>query len=348
MNTVSLPPENEMWDAFVTRDSAYEGIFVTGVTTTGIFCRPTCSAKKPLREHVEFFGRPGDALEAGYRPCRRCRPMEEAGRHPIWIRELLEAVEVDPSRRWRDRDLEDMGLSPSRVRRWFQKHHGMSFHAYSRCRRLGNALGLIREGNDVTRAAFSVGYESLSGFNEAFRKWVGEPPTGTDAPVCTVTRITTPLGPMVAAELEDRLVLLEFTDRRMLPSQFQTLARRTGCVYVPGTGATLAGVAAWLESYFEGEPFGLTPRCHTPGTEFQETVWTELRRIPVGSTVSYAELAQRIGRPAAVRAVARANGDNRVAIVTPCHRVIGSDGTLTGYGGGLWRKRALLELEGAL
>jgi len=348
MNTPTLPPEPEMWTAFVDRDAAYEGIFVTGVTTTGIFCRPTCTARKPRRENVEFFGACSEALHAGYRPCRRCRPLQEAGADPDWIRALLDAVDRDPSRRWRDRDLEEMGLSPSRVRRWFQKRHGMSFHAYSRSRRLGNALGLIREGKGVTRAAFAVGYESLSGFNEAFRNWVGDPPTATDAPICSVTRITTPLGPLVTAELDGRIVLMEFIDRRMLPTQFRTLTRRTGCLFVPGSNGILERAAEWVEGYFGGEVLPPEPPCHTPGTPFQETVWAELRRIPSGSTVSYADLAERIGQPAAVRAVAKANGANRVAILTPCHRVIGSDGTLTGYGGGLWRKRALLKIEGAL
>ena len=115
-----------MLEAFLTRDSSFDGIFVTGVHTTGIFCRPTCPARKPLPENVSFFPKPHDALLAGYRPCRRCRPMEPEGTPPVWLRPLLDDLESDPTRRWTDADMRDRGLSPERVRRWFKKHHGMS------------------------------------------------------------------------------------------------------------------------------------------------------------------------------------------------------------------------------
>jgi AraC family transcriptional regulator of adaptative response/methylated-DNA-[protein]-cysteine methyltransferase len=162
MITTELPPHDEMLTAFLSRDPGYDGVFVTAVATTGIFCRPSCTARKPRPENVEFFPTNRDALLAGYRPCLRCRPLEPAGAVPSWVREMLTEIENDPTRRWTDQDLRDRGLHPDRVRRWFQHHHGMTFHAYHRARRLGLALGRIRHGSDVTSSAFDHGYDSLS------------------------------------------------------------------------------------------------------------------------------------------------------------------------------------------
>ena len=210
------PTADAMYAALKDRDPAFEGVFVVGVRTTGIFCRPTCPARKPRRENVEFFVRLTDALGAGYRPCLRCRPLERAGTPPEWLRGLLAAVEADPGARWRDADLQARGLDPARVRRWFQKEHGMSFHAYQCSRRLGHALRLIQSGADRTATGFAAGFESTSGFRAAFRRWFDTPPgRGRDTRVLQVTRITSPLGPFLAAATADALCLLEFTDRRI-------------------------------------------------------------------------------------------------------------------------------------
>jgi AraC family transcriptional regulator of adaptative response/methylated-DNA-[protein]-cysteine methyltransferase len=328
------------------RDASYDGVFYTGVKTTGIFCRPTCPAKRPRPENVEFFATAQDALLAGFRPCLRCRPMEPRGERPPWLKPLLEEVERDPSRRWRDRDLRARGLDPLRVRRWFKSNHSLTFQAYSRARRLSTALGRIRNGDDVTGAAFASGYESLSGFHEAFRRLLGSSPTtARGSALLAVTRIPTPLGPMVAAADERALFLLEFADRRMLETQLRTLRRRLGCAFAPGTNAVVDRTARELAEYFAGKRRRFEVPLEVPGTPFQKSVWDRLARIPSGETLSYGALAKGLGRAAAVRAVAKAVGDNRIAILVPCHRVVGSDGNLTGYGGGLWRKRRLLELE---
>jgi len=336
-----------MLAAFLARDAAYDGVFVTAVRTTGIFCRPTCPARRPRPENVDFYVTSRDALAAGFRPCRRCRPMEPAGVTPEWLAPLLEAVDAEPERRWTESDLRERGLDPDRVRRWFQKEHGMSFHAYGRARRLGLALGRIQHGSEVTDAAFDTGYSSLSGFNEAFRKLLGEAPKAASGRrLVTLTRVLTPLGPMLAGATEEALCLLEYTDRRMLETQLKRLRRALDCAFVPGANSVLDRFARELDAYFAGSLKRFETPLDTPGSEFQQSVWRELLRIPYGKTTSYLDVARAIGRPSAVRAVASANGDNRIAIVIPCHRVIGSDGKLTGYGGGLWRKQRLLDLEG--
>ena len=336
-----------MLAAFLGRDTSYDGVFVTAVSTTGIFCRPTCPAKKPRPEHVEFFSSAREALLHGFRPCRRCRPMEPQGTPPEWLAPLLTEVETDPSRRWRDADLRTLRLEPGRVRRWFLTHHGMTFQAYSRARRLSAALGQIRNGTEVTEAAFASGYDSLSGFNQAFRQVLGDNPTRTkNAPVLTIARIPTELGPMVAAADERALMLLEFADRRMLETQIKTLRRRLGCVFAPGSNPVLERATQEFAEYLAGERRRFTVPLATPGTDFQKAVWERLERIPYGTTVSYSSVARDLRRRAAVRAVARAVGDNRIAVIVPCHRVVGANGDLTGYGGGLWRKKRLLEIEG--
>ncbi|CAN5619461.1 trifunctional transcriptional activator/DNA repair protein Ada/methylated-DNA--[protein]-cysteine S-methyltransferase [soil metagenome] len=342
-----LPDATEMYRAFLERDSRYDGIFLTGVTTTGIFCRPSCPARKPARANVRFFASTAAAEASGFRACLRCRPREPAGRPPEGIERLLGEMEESPSLRLRDRDLRARGLDPSAVRRWFKRHHGVTFQAWQRARRLGGAIAELGRGGEITGAAFGSGYDSLSGFTEALRKLTGRPPSASrDAVVVHVARILTPLGPMVAGTLGDAVCLLEFADRRMLPTQLRTLEDRLKCVFVPGETPAFRKLTLELEAWFDGKLHAFSTPIHMAGTPFQEAAWAELLRIPRGTTRSYAEQAAALGRPTAVRAVARANGANRIAIVVPCHRVVGSDGRLRGYGGGVARKRALLALEG--
>jgi AraC family transcriptional regulator of adaptative response/methylated-DNA-[protein]-cysteine methyltransferase len=337
-----------MLEAFLGRDAAFDGIFVTGVRTTGIFCRPTCSAKKPLPDNVAFFGTPREALLSGFRPCRRCRPLEPVGVTPGWLRPLLDEVESDPARKWTDQDVRSQGLSPERVRRWFKQHHGMTFQAYNRARRLGAALGQVQVGSAVSRAAFEVGYDSLSGFQEAFRRYFGDSPTKLDgAVVARVCRVSTPLGPMLVGATDEAVCLLEFVDRRMLPTQIDRIRRRLGAVFVPDRSELIDRVESDIDAYFAGELRDFALPVALCGTAFQEHVWAALREIPYGETRSYSDLAKLVGRPRAVRAVGRANGMNALAVIVPCHRVVGADGKLVGYGGGVWRKRRLLELERA-
>jgi AraC family transcriptional regulator of adaptative response/methylated-DNA-[protein]-cysteine methyltransferase len=348
MNALELPARDEMLAALMARDSAYDGVFVAAIRTTGIFCRPSCTARKPDPRNVRFFPSPGEAQAAGFRPCLRCRPLEIAGQTPVWIAALLREVEADSARRWTDADLRARRLNPDRVRRWFLQHHHMTFHAYARARRLGLALGRIQGGDAVIASALDHGFDSLSGFNDAFRRLFGNAPTrlGGMRPLA-VRRVATPLGTMVAAAGDGGLYLLEFDDRRMLETQITRLRQRLDVTLVPGTHPVLDQTQRELDEYFAGVRRTFTLPLATPGTPFQQRVWQRLLAIPHGATRSYAEIARAIGQPEAGRAVARANGDNRLAIVIPCHRVIGADGKLTGYGGGLWRKQRLLDLERA-
>lgn len=342
----TLPPAEEMYRALLVRDTRYEGIFITAVRTTGIFCRPACPARKPARRNVEFFRSVEEALASGYRPCKRCRPLEPRGGTPDFVRRAITTVDQEPWRRLRDLDLRDRGIDPVKLRRWFNEHHGMTFQAYQRARRLGKALTELADGTRIARAAYGNGYESLSAFQQALRKVTGRSPSmSRETPIVFLSRVATPLGPMVLGTTRTAVCLLEFSDRRMLETQLRRLVRRLDCVYVPGPNDVGIRLAGELASHFEGASQRFRTPIVTPGSQFQKRVWNALRAIPYGETRSYAEQARVIGAPGAVRAVARANGDNRIAILIPCHRVVGADGALTGYGGGLWRKRWLLDHE---
>jgi AraC family transcriptional regulator of adaptative response/methylated-DNA-[protein]-cysteine methyltransferase len=332
--------------AFMASDTGYDGIFYTGVRTTGIFCRPSCRARKPLPSNVEFFGSIREALFAGYRPCRRCQPTVSVGSTPEWARRLLAAVEAEPERRLRDADLHQFGVEPARARRFFLEHYGMTFQAYCRGRRLSGALRQLREGESLDDVALGTGWESHSGFRDAFAKTFGVAPgRGRDTAAIVTTVLDTPLGTMIAGATDAGLCLLEFTDRRMLEAQITRLRGLLKQPLVPGEHGHLSHTREELQRYFEGTLQAFTVPLVFRGTPFEERVWRELMRIPYGETVSYARMATRVDAPGAQRAVGRANGMNRIAVIIPCHRVVNSDGKLGGYGGGLWRKHWLLALE---
>jgi AraC family transcriptional regulator, regulatory protein of adaptative response / methylated-DNA-[protein]-cysteine methyltransferase len=334
------------YEAFLNKDSACEGVFIVAVKTTGIFCRPTCNARKPKSKNVIFYDTAKEALQNGFRPCKLCKPLEEPGKTPKYVHEVLEELRKHPHKRIRDYELRQKGIEPAQIRRWFKKNHNLTFHSYQRMMRINDAFTKISSGDPVTEAAFESGYNSLSGFNDSYQSIFGDSPSKTrDKNVINMTRISTPLGPMFAGATSKGVCLLEFTDRRMLETEFKDLRRLFKAVILPGTNQHIKQLEKELGEYFKGERKSFTVSLDTPGTDFQESVWQALLRIPYGKTASYKKQAVKIKRPKAVRAVGKANGDNRVSIVIPCHRVIGEDGTLTGYGGGLPRKKWLLNFE---
>ena len=340
-------PRLEMERAFFSRDVGYDGLFFAAITTTGIFCRPSCPAKKPLPENVVYYAAAADALFSGYRPCKRCAPLASAS-DPVWVGELVAEIERDPTRRIKEGELRERGLDPATVRRRFAARFGLSFNAFQRARRLAAAFEDIKDGSALDDVVLDHGFESYAGFREAFSKLFGSPPGAVARGKADFVRIAwleSALGPLVAGATDRGIALLEFSDRRMLEVQSKTLTRRLDLPVVPGRNALLDRLEAQLGEYFAGRRREFDLPIVEPGTPFQEKVWSALRTIPCGATWSYADLAKAIGEPKAVRAVARANGMNRVAILVPCHRVIGADGGLGGYGGGIWRKRVLLDLE---
>jgi AraC family transcriptional regulator of adaptative response/methylated-DNA-[protein]-cysteine methyltransferase len=258
----------------------------------------------------------------------------------------MEDVERRPTARITDGDLSARGVDPATVRRYFRRNYGMTFQAYARSRRLAGALHQIREGQPLDLAVSESGFDSHSGFRDAFIRTFGATPGQSRDKNCLfLTRLKSPLGPLVAGATEEGVCLLEFVDRRMLETQLATVRKLFDRPVAGGMNPHLRLLERQLDSYFAGELKEFTVPLVYPGTPFQQRVWKRLLQIPYGETRSYEDLAIDVGVPDGQRPVGRANGQNRIAIVIPCHRVIRKDGHLCGYGGGLRRKEFLLELE---
>lgn len=340
--------KKEYYQALLKKDSDYEGVFFVGVKTTGVFCRPTCPARKPKLENCEFFENAEQALLASYRPCRRCKPLSHPKEISPLIEMLVKAVEESPEKRWKDKDFAKICKDASTARRQFKKRFGMTFVQYARARRMGIAMKQIREGDTVTYAQLSTGYESGSGFRDAFSQILGKAPAKLGSTnVLKAHWIDTPLGPMLAVADEEALYLLEFVDRRGLEKEMERLRKKSKLPLIPGQNKIITSIEQELRAYFAGKLKEFKTPLFLLGTPFQKRVWEELQKIPYGETRSYADIARSIGHPTAFRAVARANGTNQICIVIPCHRVINSSGELGGYGGGIARKKRLLALENA-
>jgi AraC family transcriptional regulator of adaptative response/methylated-DNA-[protein]-cysteine methyltransferase len=335
-----------MYQASLNKDTSFEGVFFTAVKKTGIFCRPSCTARKPKIENVDFFKTSKECILKGYRPCKICKPLEKLNETPISIKQLIDELTENPGVKFKDYDLIQRGVKPSQVRRWFIKNHGITFQAFQRMFRINSAFKKIQHGESVTETAFDTGFESLSGFGDSFKTIFGVSPKNSKIKkLIDLKRIETPLGTMYACAVEEGICLLEFTDRKMLETEFKTLAKLLNATIIQGNNKHFKTLESQLSEYFEGKRKEFTVPLFPIGSAFQKSVWKALSQIPIGKTKSYKEQATLIGKPEAIRAVANANGMNRISILIPCHRVIGSDGQLTGYGGGLWRKQYLLELE---
>ncbi len=332
--------------ALLNKDAQFDGSIFFAIKTTGIFCRSICTARKPKRENVRYFDTAREAINAGFRPCKICAPLDYPDDIPPAYRDLMALVTADPPVRLQDWQIRGRGVEPETLRRWFKKRYGMTFQAFSRTSRLSKAFDAIRCGTKVVDAGLAAGFESLSGFGAAAKKISGTGPTGAaEAGVLLVSRFETPLGTMVAGDWNGRLCLLEFADRRALEREVADLERLLKVPSRPGHTDLHAMAEKQISEYFKRERKLFDIPLETPGSDFQKSVWKILMAIPYGETRSYRDQAAALGRPQAVRAVANANGQNRMSIIIPCHRVIGADGSLTGYGGGLPRKKSLLELE---
>ena len=333
------------YKALIERDSSFEGVFVVGVKTTGIFCRPTCPAK-PKMENCEFFPSPNEAMLNGYRPCKVCKPLEKQGNPSDGIKLLLKRLEENPTIKIKDSDLISMGLEPNQVRRWFIKNYKQTFHAYQRMYRANNAFQRVQDKENVTDIANDSGYESLSGFGSMFKNIIGtSPQKSKDKRIVNITYIETDLGLMVAAATDKGICMFEFADYKLIDLELRQLSEIFKAPLVQGDNPHFLVLRNQLDEYFSGERKIFDVPLDLAGTEFQKKVWLSLLQVPYGHTSTYGKQAELLGIPSSVRAVANANGKNKISIVLPCHRVIGSNGSLTGYGGGMWRKKKLLEFE---
>jgi len=334
--------DDAAWAAFEARDRAFEGRFIVAVTTTGIYCKPTCPARRPLRENVRFYGDAETARDAGFRACLRCKP-DELGRDRIAVAEAVAMLEAAEEPVGLDELAARVGYAPHHFHRLFKRATGVTPAAYARGLRARRAEQALHQGS-VTEAIYEAGYSAPSRFYETANARLGMTPSawkrGGAGVTIRWTVAETSLGPLLIAATDKGLCRIAFDE-----DQF-ALARHFPAAEIAAGGAALAALAARVVAEVE------TPGRHTDlpvdvqGTAFQEAVWNALRAIPAGETRSYAQLAAAAGSPGAVRAAGTACGANHVPIVIPCHRVQRSDGSIGGYAYGVDRKLALRKREG--
>lgn len=341
--------DDDRWQAVLRRDRSRDGDFVFAVTSTGIYCRPSCPARRPRLEHVRYFSDPAAAERAGFRACRRCHPRvmataqeDLAARAMRWIDEHLD------ERQTLARMASALGVSPGHLQRSFTRATGASPRAYAAARRLETAKSEMRSGADVTSALYAAGYGSNSRFYDQAKTALGMTPSsyrrGGAGMTIRFGTAQSPLGRVLvgatergvcAVSIGDDDAALEASLRAEYPRA--TIERDDEAVR-----RWIDGVLAHLHD--RHAVVGLPP-LDLAGTPFQQAVWRELRSIPAGERRTYGEVATTIGRPGAARAVASACAANPAALVIPCHRVVRADGGLGGYRWGVERKRALLDAE---
>lgn len=337
------------WQAVLARDARFDGSFVYGVRSTGIYCRPTCASRRPRRDRVRFFSDPVEAEQAGFRACRRCKPKASAQDPRLEsVRRACDFIAADPDRHPTLAAIgEHVGLSPYHLQRTFKKLTGVSPREYAEACRVQRLKTGLRSGRDVTRALYDAGYGSSSRLYESADRVIGMTPgryrRGGEGLGISYTVTVSSLGRLLVAATERGICAVKLGDRvRELEAD---LRREYPAASIRRDRGLLEDVVATLVAHMEGREPHLDLPVDVRASAFQWSVWRELRRIPYGETRSYAEVAKAIGKPTAVRAVARACATNPVAVVIPCHRVIGSNGKLTGYRWGTQRKQALIDGE---
>lgn len=334
--------EDRAWQAVLARDRHFDGRFVTGVLSTGIYCRPSCSARHPRRDNVRFFAGPDQAEAAGLRACLRCRPRDTQRDEQAIDRALRQLTDVEQAPALAELARE-VGYSPAHFQRIFKRAVGLSPAEYVRARRVERAAEALSAGASVTEAIYEAGFGASSRFYEASEGRMGMTPSawrdGGRGVTIHWAVIPTSLGDMLVAATAKGVCRLSFAEgREDLVSRFPNAELVEGDAAFAQLFADVAGV---VEQPGQSRAIPLDVQ----GTAFQEAVWRELQRIPPGETRTYAQIAAAIGRPGAVRAAGSANGANNVAVLIPCHRVVRSDGSIGGYAYGEAIKRELLERE---
>ena len=334
--------DDDAWRAVLARDRAFDGRFVTGVLSTGIYCRPSCPARHPRRENVRFFSDGAAARGAGLRACRRCSP-DDMARDERAVRQAIEAIKAS----YEVLALGDLaaaaGYSPAHFQRVFKAHTGLSPAAYARAVRRERAAGALTDAARVADAVYDAGYSGPSRFYAQAERLGMAPSAWRDGGRGVTIRwavVPTTLGAMLVAATDRGVCRLSFNEG------VEALARRFPHADLVEGGAEFAGLLADVIGAVERPAARHAIPLDVQGTAFQEAVWRELQRIPLGETRTYAQIAAAAGNAGAVRAAGTANGANNVAVLIPCHRVIRSDGSLGGYAYGLDIKRELLRREG--
>lgn len=337
-----MPEADEAWGAVLARDRGYDGRFVTGVLTTGIYCRPSCAARHPARANVRFFADGAEARGAGLRPCLRCLP-DDIARDERAVLEAIAAIKAAQQPFTLDALADAAGYSPTHFQRVFKRLTGLSPAAYARALRQERAGDVLSAAGRVTDAIYDAGFSGPSRFYAASEGRLGMTPSvwrdGGRGAVIRWAVAGTTLGPVLVGATDKGVCRVAFGENGT------DLARRFPHAELRQGGADFSALLEQVIGSIEQPGSGGVIPLDVRGTAFQEAVWSELQRIPPGETRSYAQIAAAIGSPGAVRAAGSANGANSVAVLIPCHRVVRSDGALGGYAWGEEIKRELLARE---
>jgi AraC family transcriptional regulator, regulatory protein of adaptative response / methylated-DNA-[protein]-cysteine methyltransferase len=350
-NAIQVKPK-VLWDAVVSRDAAYDGRFVYGVRSTGIFCRPTCPSRRPDRKQVAFFSAPQAAERAGFRPCRRCSPLEKNGDAlSALVREVCRLIEEDSEDTPTLRSLADrVGLSPHYLQRVFKRVTGITPRQYADARRLDQFKTALKNGDNVTTALYGAGYGSSSRLYEQTPRQLGMTPTtyqrGGLGMAIAYTIVDCQLGRLLVAATEKGICAVYLGDSDDFLET--SLKREFPRAELTSEGTKLGQWVTALVSHLAGNQRHLDLPLDVKATTFQRRVWEQLQAIPYGSTRTYSDIARSLDQPSATRAVARACATNPASVVIPCHRVVREDGQLAGYRWGLNLKRSLLAREHAM
>ena len=350
-DAASLLPmtEGDCWKAVQERDASADHQFVFAVRTTGVYCRPSCASRQALRKNVSFFAKPLDAEKAGFRPCKRCRPDQQspADRQAALVAAACRTIENSEEPPSLEALANQAGVSRFHFHRLFKRATGITPKAYAAASRAARLRGELGRGGSVTAAIFDAGYNASSRFYEESDKRLGMRPTqfrdgGRDATIRFAIGECT-LGSILVAATERGVCAINFADD---PDHLlKTLQDQFPHAELIGGDAVFEKLAATVIGHIESPQGNLGLPLDIQGTVFQQRVWEALQKVPAGQTASYSEIASAIGQPKAVRAVAQACGANRIAVAIPCHRVIRTDGSLSGYRWGIERKQELLNRE---
>jgi len=339
--------DEQRWNAVLNRDRSFDGKFFTAVLTTGIYCKPSCAARHPKRENVTFFQTCEDAEREGFRPCLRCHPKSSEDPRVTLVRDVCEYIESHLDEPVTLSVLTEWtGVSEAHLQRTFKAVAGISPREYLAACRLKAFKDQTHNGANVAEAQFEAGYGSSSRLYEASQRLGMTPGTyakGAPGQEITYTFMQTPVGLLLLAATEKGLCSLQFGDSEQQLEE--NLRREFPRASLLPNGDKVTQYIETLNEYFNNHTSLSELPLDIKGTAFQERVWSVLRRIPIGKTRSYADIAREIGEPKAVRAVAGACAANPVALVTPCHRIVKSDGSLSGYKWGSARKAKLLSME---
>lgn len=328
--------KEEMWQAIVHCDTTYDGKFYYGVKTTGIYCRPSCKSRVPNIENVCFFVTQKEAEEAGFRPCKRCRP-DAFPYDPIakQTKEIIDQHFHDPTQL--NLNLKNMGVTRKHAGEVFKKQYDITVSDYIRQTRMAYARQLLQEGLSILDVSLETGYQNISSFYDHFHRETGMSPARYRqifAKDISRAQMETPIGKLQLMASKDAILCIERSSVSM-----------DSMIHADTSGELIETCCKELKEYFDSKRTSFDLPLILEGTDFQKQVWQQLQTIPYGQTRTYGEIATQIGRGRASRAVGMANHNNPILILVPCHRVIGADGSLTGYAAGLEAKKFLLTLE---